>query len=114
VCDAFIESGDTPRAIRLFLPQPGHAPFSSGELPSPDSVLPVLVRDLEGEVLATTRAAENDLSSEVAAAVAVMRAAWAWDERPELPVMVNELRWLAAPRFDQDRRWNVAVRSAAG
>ena len=88
-CDAFIDGGQAPLAARLFLPQPAQPPFTVDELPVTETALPVLVRDSEPSVVALAPSSDAGRSAEIAAAVAVMRASWAWDERAELPVTVN-------------------------
>ncbi|MFA6168985.1 MAG: hypothetical protein WC700_20330 [Gemmatimonadaceae bacterium] len=79
-----------------------------------ESALSVLVQDSEPTVVALAHAVNRERSEEVAAAVAAMRAAWAWDERTELPLVVNGVSLHAAPRYVDNRRWDVTVRSDAG
>lgn len=114
VCDAFIEGHGSPRAVRLFLPQPGQPPFTVADLPPVEGAVPVLVQASEPAVVALSRTSDRERALEIAAAVAVMRAAWAWDERPELAVIVNGASLLAAPHHAYDRRWVVTVRADAG
>jgi hypothetical protein len=98
--------------LELHLTQPSVGPTTLAELePSPHRI-PVLVLPVdEGVVSAQLRGEDQALAAEVAAAVGVMQAAWAWDERAHFPVEVNGERFTVGPSYRAERTWEVSVAS---
>ena len=113
ICDVVIEHKPAPVSLRLYLAHATRGPTNLEELPQHPTAIPVLVQERDDELRAVIEPSHDGYSGEVAAAVSVMKAAWAWDEREELPVRVNANVYFAVPRHDKDRRWNVEVRAGA-
>ena len=71
----------------------------------------VLVTDSqEGSAVAAIEGESEWLPLPVAAAVAVMRACWGWDESPTINVCVNGQTWESSPRYNGDQ-WTAVVSS---
>ena len=113
VCDAVIEEPAKQIVIRLYLAHPISGPATIDAVPASQSAIHVLVHDDGDSIAAFTRPPDDLYTTQIAAAISVMKAAWAWDERPELRVLVNKTPLVAsAARFDGNRRWNVQVEAA--
>ena len=113
ICNVVIECEGQQLALRLHLARTPHRPTRMDALPPSAPDVAVLVHDRDDEIHAITEPSQAHHANEVAAAISVMKAAWAWDEREEFRVRVNTVVRIAVPRHDRDRHWNVEVRDAA-
>ena len=113
ICDVTIDNGRVQLPVRLYLSHATSGPTSIDALPAGPSAIPVLVQDGKDELRAVTTLAHASFGQEVAAAVSVMRAAWAWDDRAEFRVRVNDTVHVAIPRHARNRQWEVEVRDGA-
>jgi len=107
ICRAAVDTADGVKSITLFLASDA-APLTL------NSLVTVLAAEASGTIGALVRTeadgrATVELAREhgahtpaVAAATAVMRASWAWDESPTIIVTVNGATIPVAPRFTDD------------
>ena len=96
--------------LELHLAQPSIGPLTLAELePTPPRV-PVLVFPVQGDPVRAQLGGDGlAREAEVAAAVGVMQSAWAWDERTEIPVEVNGVRFAVGLAYRGEHLWDVSV-----
>ena len=110
VCRASIVRLSERVPLELHLAQSSVGPKTLAELQVSSGCIPVLVLPAQKDVV---RAQLSDdyqaLAPEVAAAVGVMQAAWSWDDRAELPVEINGVRFGVGPTYQGESVWDVTV-----
>ena len=119
-CRATVASPDGLARITLFMATDGdRSPSTLDSLPplmvaEPAGTIGALVRETaEGRATVEVNREDEPNSRSVAAAVAVMRASWGWDESPAIIVTVNSAALTIAPQFTSDGWTAVEIPSPA-
>jgi hypothetical protein len=106
VCRATVRSArDAQRILLILLSQEGESsqPLASlTELAAsepPGAISAFVAHGLEDRSIVTVDPVHVAHSSQIAAAVAVMRASWAWDQSPAMRISVNGRRFAVVPRY---------------
>jgi hypothetical protein len=73
------------------------------------SVAALILPVSDGLIRGAVRPENSALLPEVAAAIAVVQASWAWDERESFVVLVNGKPFTVAPRFRAEGMWDVGL-----
>ena len=110
VCRPSIVRGTQRVPLELHLAQPSVGPLTLAELePTPERV-PVLVFPVHGDPVRAQFGGDGlARAADIAAAVGVMQSAWTWDERAEMPVEVNGVRFAVGPVYRGEHLWDVSV-----
>jgi hypothetical protein len=107
VCRATVQQAEMVDRIVLFMPSPGSevtlASLAAAIAAEPAGTIGVLVRDGgEGQIAVEIRRDQEPRAFPIAAATAVMRASWGWEESRTVHVSVNAIPQAIAPRDTRD------------
>jgi hypothetical protein len=118
VCRAIVQSaGISHRVTLLLLPSaeadaPGSGPPGQPAADEPTGTITALVAQTEqAQSTVTIDSAHEKFASSVAAAVAVMRASWGWEETPQMCIHVNGTRIVVEPRYS-GTTWEATIADA--